>query len=75
MRQFVGTFIEMIIISRFIDSDTPQYNRRMIPVALDHRIHISNGALFPLFTSNVLPAGDLLKHQQPQLIATIQKCR
>src|SRR5208282_1205257 len=69
----IGTRIEIVIVQRFIDPDAPQHNGRMVPVSTNHSAYIVDRHLLPLLIAYMLPARDLLKHQQPDLVAAIEK--
>ncbi len=47
----------------------------MVPVPLDHLRHVAARNLLPALISDVLPAWNLLEHQQPDLIAGVKKVR
>ena len=70
---FVGARIEIVIVLRFVDAHAPQNNRGMIPVAPDHFAHVADRYILPGLVADVLPAGNLLQHQQAEFIAGIQK--
>src|ERR1700750_2785597 len=45
----------------------------MVPVAADHSANVVDGYLLPLLVSDMLPAGNLFKHEQPDFVATIEE--
>jgi hypothetical protein len=45
----------------------------MIPVAADHAPHVIDRYLLPCLIANVLPSRNFFQHQQPHLVASIQK--
>src|SRR4051812_9652250 len=47
----------------------------MVPVPPDHPVHILTCALLPLLVADVLPTGNLLEDQQPDLVAGVQEVR
>ena len=75
VRQRVGAGVEIVVVLRFVDAHAPQNDGRMIPVAADHLLHVAHRQILPGFVADVLPAGDLLKHQQAGFVAGIQKMR
>src|ERR1700722_9556211 len=45
----------------------------MVPVAANHAAHIIHGNVLPWLVADVLPAGDLFKHQQTDLVAGVEE--
>src|SRR5580698_613820 len=64
MRHRVSTDIEIMIVGRLVNAHSPQYDRRVIPVATDHAANVVHRNIFPVFISNMLPAGYLFEHQK-----------
>ena len=75
VRQIVGAGVEIVVVVRFVDAHPPQRDGRMIPVAPDHLPDVPHGDILPGLVSHVLPAGDLLEHQQAGFVAGIQEMR
>jgi hypothetical protein len=73
VRHGVGPEIEVVVVLRLVNAHAPQYDRRMIPVPPHHPAHVVDGDQLPRLIPNVLPAGNLLEHQQPDLVAGVQK--
>ena len=74
MRSRVCLLIEFIIIKTFVDSHTPEKDRRMIPVLHHHFSDILNTLLSPSRVGrDMLPAGNLSEHCQPNLVTGIEK--
>src|SRR5207247_1222634 len=65
--------VEVVIVQRLIDAHAPKNDRGMIPVAPDHAADVVDRDPFPCLVANMLPAGNLLKHQQAELIASVQE--
>src|SRR5882724_6181721 len=73
MGEGVGACIEVVIVTRLVDAHAPQDDRRMVPVPADHAAHVVHCQVLPRCISDVLPAGNLLQHEQAQLIASVEK--
>src|SRR5439155_11130090 len=73
VRRRVGASVKIMIILRLVDAHAPENDRGMIPVAPDHAADVVDRDLFPCLVANMLPPGNLLKHQQAKLIASIQE--
>ena len=73
MRQRISTLIQGIVITGFIDAHTPKDNGGMIAILQDHLFHIFDHLFFPFRIPDILPARDLGKHQQAQLVTAADK--
>ncbi len=73
--QRVRARVEIVIVLALIDAHAPQHDGRVIPVAPDHRAHVAHRQILPRLVADVLPAGNLFEHQQPEFVAGVQKCR
>ena len=71
--EFVGLRVEGVIVLALIDAHTPQHDAGVVPVLEHHLPHILQGGVLPDFVADVLPAGDLREHQQPHLVAAVDK--
>ena len=60
---FVGTRVEIVVVRRFVDADTPEHDRGMVPVAPDHAVRVIHGEILPGPVPDVLPAWNLFEHQ------------
>ena len=69
----VGPDVERIVILGFVDPDAPQYDRRVVPVLQHHLFHVLTGDVLPGFVSDMLPARDLGKDQESQLVAGVDE--
>ncbi len=56
-----------------VNAHTPEEDTRAVPVPFDHLPDILLGDLLPLFVPYILPAWDLFKNHQPDLIAAVQE--
>ena len=43
----------------------------MVPVLCDHFARVDDSLFFPCFITDILPAGDLRKHEKSDLIASV----
>ena len=63
--------IELVAVNGFIDPYAPQYYRRVVSVLRDHLARVGDSLFFPCFITDILPAGDLRKHEKSDLIASV----
>ena len=63
----------LIVIGAFVDPDTPQKDAGMIAILQHHLFYILDRLIFPCLVPDILPARNLCKDQQPQLIAPVQE--
>src|SRR5215510_11722689 len=75
MREGIRARVELMIILRFVDAYSPENYGGMVPIPPDHASHIVNCKVLPLLVSSVLPARDLLKHQESKFITGVKKMR
>lgn len=40
MGKRIGTSVEIVIVAGLVDSNSPQNNRRMVPIAANHAAHV-----------------------------------
>jgi len=73
MGECVGARIEIVVISGFVDANSPQDDRWMIPVATDHAPNVVDGDILPGGVSDVLPARNFFQDEQADFIAGIKK--
>src|SRR5215469_16013068 len=73
MRECVGAGVEIVIVARLVDANSPQNNGGAIPVAANHSPDIIDRDVLPVFVANVLPTGDLFQHKQADLVTGIQE--
>ena len=73
VRQRVRFAIKRVVVLRFVNTNTPEHDAWVVPVPRDHLLQRTNGVLLPSVVTNVLPTGKLLKHEQSQLVATVEK--
>lgn len=73
VRQRVGPGVELVVVLRLVDTHAPQDDGGMVPAAPDHLTHVPHGHVLPRLVADVLPAGDLLQHQQAQFVAGVQE--
>src|SRR6266478_3352755 len=71
--QGIGTLVEIVIVSRFVDSNAPQDDAGMIPVAADHAADVIDRDLLPGFVADMLPAGNLFQNKESPFVAGIQE--
>ena len=69
----IGFDVEIVVIGAFVDAHTPEDDGGMIPVLQHHLPGVLNGLLLPVFVTDMLPAGDLRKHQQSQTVTLVDK--
>src|SRR5829696_1174568 len=72
-RDRIGPRVEAVIVQRFVHSYAPQNYRGVVPVPLDHRLHVPAGELFPFLVANVLPSRHLLEKEEADLVATVEE--
>ncbi len=63
--------VEIPFGRRFIRPCAPTDNRRVVPVSQDHLLQIVLKFCLPLIVTDMLPSWGFLKHQKPNLIATV----
>src|SRR5215208_5593807 len=51
----IGPRVEAVVVLRFVHPHAPQDYRGMIPISLDHRLHVFASEVFPFFVADVLP--------------------
>src|SRR3954452_22155793 len=73
MSKRVGSSVEIVVITGFINAHAPQYDGGVIPVAANHSIDVVDRNVLPGFVPDMLPSGDLFQHQQAYLVTRIQK--
>ena len=73
MCQGIRLAVEIIVVQTFVDAHAPEDDGRMIPVLRHHLAHILHRPALPRRVADVLPAGKLGEHEQPQLVARIDK--
>ena len=73
VRYRVRPHVEVVIVLRLVDPHAPGDDRRMVPVAANHTRDVVDRDVLPGQRPDVLPAGNLLQHQQSNFIAGIQK--
>src|SRR5882724_276483 len=69
----ISLSVEVVVVLRFIDTDAPQDDARMVPVAADHSADVVDRDLFPRFVADMLPAGNFFENQQAHFIAGIEE--
>ena len=72
-RHGVGAGVEVVVVLRLVDAHAPDDDGGVVPVALDHAAHVFHRLVLPSLATDVLPARDLFKHQQADLVAAVQK--
>ena len=73
MRQRIRLAVEIIVVQTFVDAHAPEDDGRVIAVLRHHLAHILHRPALPRRVADVLPAGKLGEHEQPQLVARIDK--
>ncbi len=73
MRKCVGARVEVVVVARLVDAHSPEDDGGMVPVAANHAADVVDGHLLPFLVADMLPAGNLFKHQQADLVATIEE--
>ena len=73
VREGVSASVKVVIVWRLVDTDAPQDDRWMIPVAANHAAYIVDGELLPRFRADVLPARNLFQDKKSNLIAAIEE--
>src|SRR5579872_7476640 len=63
--------VEIVIVFGLVDTDSPENDGGLIPVAPDHAANIVNRDFLPGFVADVLPSGYIFENQKPNLIAGI----
>lgn len=71
--RLVGAAVERIVVRALIDAHAPQKDAGMVAVFQHHLAAVRHGLVLPGVAADVLPAGHFGEHQQPQLVASIQK--
>ena len=69
----VGAGVEVVVVLRLVDAHAPDDDGGVVPVALDHAAHVLHRLVLPGLAADVLPARNLFKHQQADLVAAVQK--
>src|ERR1700761_36241 len=69
----IGTYVKVMIVLRFVDTHSPENDRRVAPVTANHPRNIVDGYILPGLVADVLPAGDLFKHHKTEFIAGVQE--
>ena len=74
MRQRVRSGIKFVTVHALVNADAPEHDRRMAAILQDHLARVLN-RLVPPFggIADMLPAGDLRKYKQSQLVAGIEE--
>src|SRR5450631_2823534 len=65
--------VEVVIVERLVDSNAPQNNGRMIPIATNHALHIIHGDLLPGLIADMLPPRNLFENKQANAIALVEE--
>ncbi len=65
--------IEVMGIAGFVDTDTPEDDGRMVPVALNHLADVFFRHFLPFQVTDVLPTRNLFEDQEADFIASIQE--
>src|SRR5690348_2847052 len=73
MRHCVGLHVEVVIVARFVNANSPQNDRRMVPVTSNHAADVIDGDGLPWFVADVLPAGDFFEDEQAEFVAGIEE--
>ena len=73
VRDFVGALVKLVAVDRLVDPDAPQDYRRMVSVLAHHLARVYNSLIFPAVITDILPARDLGKDHETELIAAIDK--
>ena len=73
MRDSVSLLVKIVIILGFVDPHPPQNNGGPVIVTFDHALYVPTSLRLPGGVADVLPARDLLHHEQAQFIAGVQK--
>src|SRR5438309_9774038 len=63
MSQGIRAGVETVIVLRFVDPNTPENNRGMIPVPADHAANVIDGNLLPGLRADMLPPWNFLQYQ------------
>src|SRR5262249_23899674 len=58
---------------RFVDTNTPKNNGRVIPIPSNHLTNIANCEILPRSIANMLPPRNFLQNQQTDFIAIVKK--
>ena len=69
----VGAGVEVVVVLRLVDAHAPDDDGGVVPVALHHAAHVFHRLVLPGLATNVLPARNLFKHQEANLVAAVQK--
>ena len=69
----VGYRVQLVVVCGLVDPHAPQDHGWVVAVLHDHLMHVGLCLLLPGFIPQMLPAGDLGEHQQPQLVAPVHK--
>ena len=75
VRDGVGLEVEVVIVLRLVDAHAPDDDRGVVPVAGDHAADVLDRLGLPGRVADMLPAGDLLEHQQADAVAMVEEPR
>ena len=70
---FIRSVVKFIVVHTLIDAHAPQDNAGVAAVLQDHLSQHFAGAVLPCGVADVLPAGQLGKDKQSQLVTFVQK--
>src|SRR5262249_1469794 len=73
MSEGIGPGVKIVVVLRFVDSYTPENDRRMVPIPADHATHVVYVKLLPRFVPHVLPARNISEDEQGDLVTGIEK--
>ena len=74
MRERVGLGIEFVVVSRLVDPDSPENDRRVIVILIYHLTHVLQAHFSPLrVLADVLPTRDLGEYHETQLVALVEE--
>ena len=73
MAEGVGAGIEGVVVLALVDAHAPEHDAGVVAVLADHLLHVPHRLVLPGFSPDMLPAGDLRKHQQTQPVALVDE--
>ena len=69
----VGAQVKVVVIRGLVDTNAPEDDRWVVPVAADHAADVIDGGLLPWFGAGVLPARNLFKEEKTDLVAAVEE--
>src|SRR5580698_837043 len=73
MGQGIRTGVEVAVVLGFVDADSPENDRRMIPIAANHAENIVYRNILPRSVADVLPARYFFQDEKAKFVACIQE--